>query len=247
MDTTVKLCLDSELKFSKIMIIKGLSELQNEVFNQEFYPISLLLLSNGFERIIKCLLCLNYMEENNKLIKGKCPYDKRRGHDLKYLLDELVRICKEKRHGQRFPANKKDIEFFTGDINLKNIISLLSDFGMGARYYNLDIISQGRSRYKDPKTVWSDIKLFIYKKKYNKDDEYKKGELDQINFKVNQILISSLEQFARSLARIFTLGEFGSIGKQIAYNLYVFLTLMDQDLGKNNWKKILESDLKSVK
>lgn len=216
MDPMIILCLDSELKISKKMLIKGFSDLQHKTLIPEFYHVPLLLLSNGFERIIKCLLCLNNMDENGKIIR--CPYSKKKGHDLKYLLEELLIICKEKMYDQRCPATEKDVEFLVGDIDLNNLISLLSDFGKGARYYNLDIILCKKSHYKNPKNVWSEIETTIWKKKFNEGD-YTGEEIKRIHLDVIQILIILLEKFARSLARIFTLGEFGSTGKQIAFNL----------------------------
>lgn len=122
-----KFCLLMEVGTSIKLLKRGMGDLQKINGANDFYPAPILLLSSGYERLIKCLLCLASMDDNWE-IKEK-PYKiKEEGHRLDILLKKLVSICEEKNYSSKFPAAKADIDFLTKDSHLKKIISLLSNF-----------------------------------------------------------------------------------------------------------------------
>jgi len=66
-DSTLKnLCLLNEIELSVKLIQLGLGELQNLNSTNDFYYLPFQLLSNGFERLMKCVICLGHLHINNK-------------------------------------------------------------------------------------------------------------------------------------------------------------------------------------
>ena len=229
-----KIYLGKEVSNSINLIKKGICELnKSDVDIYENY-IPLILLSSGFERLMKCIVCLMYFRANKKFPSIKFLKDKF-GHDLEKLKAYIVENCEKMNYGT-CPATKNDIEFFTKDEYLDRIVRLLSDFGMGARYYNLDTVANGKSSYREPGEVIGSLEREII----NKHPELEKIQKDisktrEFNKKLNQELITILEKFARALSRLFTLGDLGDIAPTMIGHVEDFLFLRDADLGKANY------------
>lgn len=228
-----EICLLREVETSIKLLKKGMGDLQKISGSNDFRHAPILLLSSGYERLIKCLLCLALMDENRK-IKGTL-FEKGKGHDIDYLLCRLLSVCEQKNYSSKFPAAKTDIDLLSKDKDLRKIISLLSDFAQGGRYYNLNIVLKGTSTYKDPDEGWDKIvntiiqrREYLLKELYNGDSDYFYKEIDRE-------LIITLEKFARSLARLFTLADFGDFAKRASPLVFDYLMLMDKDLGTRNY------------
>ena len=129
--TLRKFCLLIEVDTSIKLLKKGMGDLQNISGKNDFYHAPILMLSSGYERLIKCLLCLALMDDNMNFKEQPFETSERKGHNLDYLLDRLLSICKQKNYSSKFPAAKKDIDFLSKDGYLRKIISLLSDFAQG--------------------------------------------------------------------------------------------------------------------
>ncbi len=157
------------------------------------------------------------------------------------MLNRLLSVCAEKDYSSKFPAAKADIDFLKNDKNLREIISLLSDFAQGGRYYNLDIVLEGESDYEDPDREWEKIETTVlelptredFLKKLNDGDTEDLGGYKEINLR----LIIILERFARSLSRLFNLADFGDFAKQSSPLVYDYLMLMDKDLGSRDYRQ----------
>lgn len=225
------ICLLMEVEISIKLLKKGMGDLQKINGANDFYYAPILLLSSGYERLIKCLLCLALMDDYRKFKEPPYKTSKRKGHNLDYLLDRLLSVCAEKNYSSKFPAAKSDINLLRKDNNLRKIISLLSDFAQGGRYYNLDIVLKGASAYKDPVKGWDKIETTILKTREDLLKKLNDGDLDDVYKEINRELIITLEKFARALARLFTLADFGDFAKKASSLVYDYLMLMDKDLG----------------
>jgi len=233
--TLRKICLLNEVDASIKLLKKGMSDLQNISAKNDFYHAPILMLSSGYERLIKCLLCLALMDDNMNFIEQPFETTERKGHNLDYLLDRLLLICGQKNYNSKFPAAEKDIEFLNRDKYLRKIISLLSDFAQGGRYYNLDMVLSGTSRYDDPIEGWGRIESTILQERKDLLQRMKNNDLDDVYKEINRELIIVLEKFARALARLFTLADFGSFAKQVSPLVYDYLTIMDKELGTKRY------------
>lgn len=231
-----KICLLKEVETSIKLLKKGMSDLQNISGANDFYQAPILLLSSGYERLIKCLLCLALMDDNGEF-KGP-PYEtsKGKGHNLDYLLCRLLSVCEQKNYSSKFPAAKADIDLLRKDKDLRKIISLLSDFAQGGRYYNLDMVLKGTPNYKDPTKGWDKIESTILQTREDLLKKLNDGDLDDVYKEINRELIITLEKFARALARLFTLADFGDFAKQASSLVYDYLMLMDKNLGTKEYQ-----------
>jgi hypothetical protein len=225
------ICLLMEVEISIKLLKKGMGDLQKISGANDFYHAPILLLSSGYERLIKCLLCLALMDDYWKFKEPPYKTSKGKGHNLNYLLNRLLSVCAEKNYSSKFPAAKADIDLLSKDKNLRKIISLLSDFAQGGRYYNLDIVLKGTSTYKDPAKGWDKIETTILKTREDLLKKLNDGDLDDVYKEINRELIITLEKFARALARLFTLADFGDFAKKASLLVYDYLMLMDRDLG----------------
>ena len=228
-----------EVETSIRLIRKGMAELQGISGANDFYHVPILLLSSGYERLIKCLLCLASIDEKGEI--KEIPYEKkgRRGHDLDLLLNKLLEICEEKDYSSKFPAAKEDINLLKNDKKLRKIVSILSEFAQSGRYYNLDMFIDGKSDYDKSEDKWEELETAIALSRKDISKKIKTpGELGHIYTEINKEFIIVLEKFARALARLFTLGDFGKFAKQISPYVHDYLFLKDEELGNRDYRKM---------
>ncbi|MCK5201970.1 MAG: hypothetical protein KAR21_26635 [Spirochaetales bacterium] len=113
--------LNDELLASYKLIEVGFGELQNLDFSNDFYHLPLQLISSGFERLMKCLICLGYHEKNDEYPNSKDlkKCGGKNGHDLtdlkNHILDTYFSI-------HNIPVLKDDFAFLTEDKDLEKLI-----------------------------------------------------------------------------------------------------------------------------
>ena len=131
-----ELYISYELQNAVNLIRFGLAGIQDEKIFNAFLHLPLLLLSSGYERLLKALICCENHEMNGKFpelndIKGP-------GHRIDKLLEKIYPFFKEKYlQKEEF---KKDYDLITNNSRLKAMIKILSDFASHDRYFFLDII-----------------------------------------------------------------------------------------------------------
>ena len=145
--------LHEELQSAVRLVELGFGEFQNLEMINDFYYLPFQLLSSGFERLMKCHICLGYYEKNGTYPDSR--YLKncggKGGHDLKDLkkaiLESFFSI-------HEIPALHDDFNLLKNDEDLEQLIYLLSEFGKYARYYNLDVVTSATAMSIDVKTLW---------------------------------------------------------------------------------------------
>ena len=198
-----KYCLQVERKTAVRLLEIGFNSLQKTPSVIEYYHIPLLLLSTAFERLLKCLICLLKMDVN-----GNVNIDyrdmKKNGHNLVYLIEMLRNILKDKKNSKVLDELRLSIE----DMALKEMIKVLSDFGQGARYYNLDIVLKGQSDYEDPITAWDIIEMKIFGWK---GTEYPRSE--KLMAGIREEITKTLESFVEVIIKLFIFYGFDDVNK----------------------------------
>jgi hypothetical protein len=227
--------LDEEIHTSIRLLQLGIKELSEISFANDFYHLPLLLLSSGFERLMKCMICLKYLDEN-----GEFPTInkiKSFGHNLEELKKKIISNCISEKTAFERPATKKDYEFLVGDKDLEKLIKILSDFGKNARYHNLNVIGGEIDPTSDIKTRLEEFEIQLLKEKY-KDRPKKFEELltdpnknDDFYKEIYAMIIPKIQRFARALVRQFTLGDLGKEARRYSGLLKPFLYLRDEELG----------------
>lgn len=228
--------LYDELQTAIKLIELGFGEFQNLHLGNDFYYLPFQLLSSGFERLMKCHICLGYHEQHtvypdDKYLKG-CGG--KGGHDLLELKQSILASYFSI---HTIPVLQEDFELLTHDPDLEKLIYLLSEFGKYARYYNLDVVTSAAKPSIDVKQLWEeyeDILVTSNPKMLEKLGDIEAGE-EVFDYTKRQILIK-LEKFARAMCRQFTIGRLGKKALQYSGALYDFILLKDEDLGNRNYR-----------
>lgn len=126
----------------------GLTELRGaNVHNKGAFYSSLLNLSTGFERLLKAIIIIDHMLNNNLSAPTKKQLQSY-GHNIIDLYDTCENI-----------ANTRDTSIPNrtqlNEIN-QELLALLSDFARTTRYHNLDSLSSSHNGI-DPLTHWGKI------------------------------------------------------------------------------------------
>ncbi|KUG13424.1 hypothetical protein ASZ90_016377 [hydrocarbon metagenome] len=233
-----KLCLLNEIEASINFIKSGLGDLQKIKNTDNFYDAPILSLSFGLEKMLKCLILIKHW--NNPVELKKLHHKEwtgKKGHNLKFLLDEIIDFCEKENYSSKFPAAKQDIAFITRNDELKDLILVLSDFAQGGRFYNLDVIMLGYTEEKiNPSDGWQKIESSILDRRIDLKERILKEPIKaDIGSEITKEIICILERFLRSISRLFTLADFGNLAKQVSPKVFDFLFLKDEDIGKKNY------------
>ncbi|SNR96989.1 hypothetical protein SAMN06295967_101283 [Belliella buryatensis] len=238
--------LDDEVRASINLIHSGLAELQNINGGNDFYYLPFNLLSNGFEKLLKLIICFYHWEQYGQFptMDDFKKSKKDNGHNLLYLKDKVTADY----FVASTPALKDDLDTLTNNPTLNQLVDFLGEFGQYSRYYNLDvIISNPKQKSKDIKQLWerletdlllADKELFDKFKDNHKDiDKTKLDEIRKINDQVRTKTIVLLEIFARALTRQFTFGKLGQ-AQRFTGTIRTFLFLNDSDLGQRDYREL---------
>jgi hypothetical protein len=186
--------------------------------------------------LMKCYICLAYYEKEKVYPEGNFLKNcgGHRGHDLGKLEDTIL---KSYFGTNNVEALNDDYDFLTKDQDLKKLLSILTEFGEGARYYNLDVVT-GNSQAIDAKILWDNLEISIL----DTDSELLKKTTDlelrdEASATVTRQIIIKLERFVRALSRQFILGRLGKKAKQFSPALNQFSMLPDSELGCRDYRK----------
>ena len=211
--TDQEIALLEETKTAIFLIRQGLISLKWLKDDVDLAHLPILLISNGFERLLKTVICLNAFEEN----PDNPDFGKIETHNVEKLLKRVINIGRRWSYEKRCAKTKKDMVFLETCKDLRVLVKLLTKFGdKSGRYYNIDLLIGKKKNYNDPS------KLFIS----YLDDKMSEGITDIICH-----ITMLLQRFARALCRMFIWGELGQTGKDMANIVGYFLEVEDGDLG----------------
>ena len=226
-ETLKTVCITAEIEDSIELISTGLKIIQNRTLSEYKFHLPILLLSSGIERLLKLIIYFGYNKTHDSFPTQK--YLKNLGHNI----IELKLCVLNNYYSTPNDAMEKDLTFLRNDENLNNLLDILSKFGTGARYYNLDLITGGQSPY-DFHSAWAcleinflDIVTGGQQIKYSKRNENYR--------KIKKEIIILIERFIRALVRQFTLGYIKDQAKIYSNLVKKFLNISDSKLGRINY------------
>jgi len=230
-DIQKKFAIINEVETSINLLYYGLREIQQINGANDFYHVAFLLLSSGFERLMKTIICFHHIKIHKEYPKKNIFPKGRKGHDLMLLLNLITTACFKKEYLKR-PAAKEDLEYLKNDEQLHRFVKILSDFGQSARYHNLDVIIENESTTVSPEEQWQRMELEILKDIKDWDQKIMNPEsMNKIFDNIIETIVIQFEKFARALCRLFTMGDLGEeASKNIGFITH-FLFLSDSDLG----------------
>jgi hypothetical protein len=225
--------LETELKASIRLIEIGLGELQNLSYYNKFYHLPFQLLASGFERLMKCHICFGYHEKHISYPSFKEL--KNAGHDL---IELKSSILKEYFQINDIPILQEDYNYLSTDVDINQLLDLLSEFGKAARYYNLDIVTENTKPTRNVEEEWKTYETKIIMANpslLRKSVSFE--ETDEAQQIVTRHIIILLERFVGGLARQFTIGGLGKRAQQHSYVVFRYISLYNEKLGMTDYRK----------
>ena len=223
-------CLLEELKASKELILSGFGELQEINFSNDAYHLPHQLLASGFERLMKCYICLVYEARHNNY--PGTQFLRNLSHDLTKIKQTIIN---EYFLTNNIPLLKSDYDYIKNDEILDRIVGVLSKFGKYARYYNLDIVTGSNNSLINPTEEWEKIEKDLEDPiPYMNSTE---AMIRDYYPKVNSKIIAKLEHFARAISMQFTLDKHGPRLQQCSSYLDDFKKLDDSDFGQIDYRR----------
>jgi hypothetical protein len=233
LSTHQELALIQETETSVFLIHEGLLALNGLSGANDFYHGPLGLLAQGFERLMKVVMCLGRLESEGTL---PTPREmKKYGHNLLALADAIADSSERTGYADSRPAARLDIDFITNDQQLRELLPVLTDFGEWGRYYNLDTLLNRTGHVAtrdDPAASFQRIESRVFDHHPEWIAKMKGRGFDDAYSGVKAELTATLQRLARALCRMFTLGPLGDRGQRLLGLVKVFLFLRDEDLHK---------------
>ncbi|MFC1627535.1 hypothetical protein ACFL3H_00305 [Gemmatimonadota bacterium] len=231
LDTIQELSIVQATDASVLFIQEGLRGLNTLSAANDFYQGPLQLLSQGYEQLMKVVLILfNY--END----GSVPTSrdlKNYGHNLTGLLDTIIQNCRGSGYPDTCQAAQSDIHFMNHDQFLRELLTILTDFGEQGRYYYLESIVNPEgdiAKREDPLNCIYKLEQVVLDNHPEWKDKIDSAEFSGFYSVINKDLTTVLQRLARALCRLFTMGPLGGIGKQLTGTISAFLFLSDGQL-----------------
>lgn len=113
--------------------------------NKGLFYLAFFELSIGFERLMKLVLVIDYMNKNNLKPMTDQELKSMYGHKIKSLYTSCAKLNEEQ--------GRSSNEFYNQDSFEWNIIHFLHEFALSARYYNLSKLAGGH-KTNDPLREW---------------------------------------------------------------------------------------------
>jgi hypothetical protein len=231
LSTNQELALIQEAETSIFLIHEGLLALNRLSGANDFYHGPLALLAQGFERLMKVVICLSQLESQATL---PTPREmKKYGHNLIALVTAIANLSEGTGYADSRPAARLDTDFMTSDKQLRELLAVLTDFGEWGRYYNLDTLLNRTGHVAardDPAASLQRIESRILSCRPEWIAKMKGPGFDGAYSGVKAELTATLQRFTRALSRMFTLGPLGDRGRRLQPVIRVFLFLRDEDL-----------------
>ena len=229
-----KASLFLESEFAFYAIESGLAVLeQNRMYaSRPYHFVWMLLLANGFERLLKVVLCLETLQRTNAFPNKKQL--KAFSHDLVQLDQRLQQTCFQASY-LATAQGAADYAWLSNDPVMRELLLLLRDFAVADRYMFMDQIGEPKApAHEWPKQRWEEIEaLAVPGATWNLPQE----EEHAIKRQRTNVLKAHIEQYTRAIARLFVHGQLGSLGRSMITSAdNHFWQLDDAQLGTHQYR-----------
>lgn len=221
--------LINELETATFLLVEGLISLASLSGANDFAHMPLQLLGQGLERLLKVELVVQQVEESGSVPAGKTV----KTHNLVVLLDQLLACDRLAGYGVARIAAKEDVEFLETDAFFRKLLGVMSDFGSGGRYFDLDSVldplsSEGRS---NPVDDFQRIEMEVLQAHPEWEAELGAATFSGFYAVLYGDLCEVIQRGIRALARLLAWDFLGPLGKQLSGTMIAtFLTVRDAQL-----------------
>jgi hypothetical protein len=200
---------------------EGLTTFPNLRTRDFFFDLPFLLLQQGFERFMKLILVLASLEQER--VVPEIP----RTHDLNRLREDV-----EGRLRELAPASQFTEEWIRLDEDdvLVNLIDIASLYGSGGRYHVLDqLVGEARDLSKDPEARFVTFEIGLMEAHGVVFQTENHQMFMSAKTEVYDVMIKSLNRFARTLGRAVVESPLASRAGYLAPAIQHLLDLQDDE------------------
>lgn len=224
-----------EFKTAHKLIRLGFGELQNIDGTNDFYFLPFQLLSQGFERLMKAYICAVYYHRHEKY--PDYNYLRSLGHDLSKLLNEIIEHYYERNDQHQFLLDQKLLD---EDKDFWELLSIISEFGIFARYHHFDIITGHKKPSINTVKFWTNFESRLVERldiPAEKIFDPNPESLNEVYAEITRYIIVKFESYVSALGRQIILEIAGIYGKQVSSTgLYEFGLLYQDDFGLTDYR-----------
>lgn len=231
--TEKSLALLEELETAYKLIRIGFGELQNLDSVNNFYFLPFQLLSQGLERFMKAYICLAYQNKHKAFPSLK--YMKELNHNLIASFEVIINSYYSE---YQSPLYTSDYEFLKNNEDIRELLKILSDFGQGLRYYNLDLITNSSKSKSstNPRASWDE-----FRNKLLNSEDYKQliqeDTQREVHQKIIRYIIITFEKFISALSRQIAFEGIGQTAKSLSNNNFSdFCRLTESSFGITDYR-----------
>jgi hypothetical protein len=221
-----------EIEASSKMIVLGLGEIQNISNSNKFYFLPLQLLAGGYEKLLKCMVCLGYYNKH-----GVYPQDNYLKNKLSHNIERILGVIMMEYFSDKTPMLKEHRTFLENNKDLKKILVILSEFAQIGRYGNLNVVTGKDKPFTDAINKWEAFEAEpLYENPELLEMLGKIGQEEFVYQKLERRIVIILEQFTHILAMQFTIGNLGDLARKYYGPLHHFFLLKDFELGRHDYR-----------
>lgn len=220
-----------ETETAVMLISEGLLTLAREINSPHRLNLPLLLLAQGFERLLKLVIVLGRFEFEHTLVESK-TLKKRYGHQLLKLKEDAVKLMAESDYAKPSTALRDDFEFLNDSEDLRVLLSALEAYARYGRYHDLEALTGNNAQFDLHGLVSMIQSRFTEKRPEFLQEAYFRSDpsLGIFHSALLADLSVTILRFTRALSRTYTFGLLGEYGLRSSPVLNRFLRLSDDEL-----------------
>lgn len=235
-DTIRYIALANEVTTAVCLIQEGLISLNRLSGASDFAHLPVLIVCDGFERLLKTIWCLDYLQRRGQFPDHSAYNEHCRRQKVTELLDQVITIAHQWDYSEQSEAAGIDMEFLQSDEDFRQILDLLDKYADAGRYYFTDVIIGSRCTSEDdPIRLFDcyciDVLARRDHRRHRRANLHLAKRTRQDTNYVNRQMTILLQRFAGALCRMFVHGRLGPPARQMTGILRSFLRLKDRDLG----------------
>jgi len=221
-ELSIRGTLAEEVRVSSELISAGIAMLQEEHYYNDAIDVPLILLANGLERLLKCIVCFYIKEKNGKLPTTNM-IKKDFNHNIKKLFEFVFSNC----YSDKFTAKgttRSDLTFFKSNPVFRGLIQVINDFALRDRYANLNLIlEEDIPDSKNPDDQWGKQIELVLMQEYPELQETAFSNNKEFRHISSRFIATSLNRLMYSFVHLMILGKIGEYANTSAGPLKKFM------------------------
>lgn len=220
-ELSIRGTLAEEIRISSELISTGIKLIQEEHCYNEAIDVPLILLTNGLERLLKCIFCFYTLENTGKLptiVTIRNDFN----HNIAKPLEYIFNHC----YSDDFTSkgtNQEDLHFFKTNPVFQGLVKVINDFALRDRYANLDLIlCENLPKSRNPNDMWGEQIELVLIQEYPEMQQLSISNNKEFRRQSSRYVAASLYRLMYSLAHLMILGEIGEYANTSAGPLKKF-------------------------